>query len=75
MQAICNSDVADAAHAVLAQSSISELRFLRVDEHENELHLSGQVKSYYHKQIAQETIRNVADGRQVVNEVNVASPR
>lgn len=75
MQAVCNSDVADAALAVLAESSISELRFLRVDEQENEIRLSGQVRSYYHKQIAQETIRNVAAGRQVVNEVSVAKPR
>ncbi len=71
MQTLYNQEVADAALAVLAKSSISELRQLRVDEAENELRLSGQVKSYYHKQIAQETIRPVAAGMLVVNEVDV----
>ena len=64
-------DVATAATAVLASSSVSELRRLRVDGEANELRLSGIVRSFYHKQLAQETVRTVAGDMQVVNRVDV----
>jgi hypothetical protein len=57
----------------LAQSSVSELRQIRVDFHPHGLQLSGRVGSYYHKQLAQETIRDVAAGQQVFNQVAVCS--
>ncbi|WDQ16807.1 BON domain-containing protein [Rhodopirellula sp. P2] len=60
-----------AAIKALADSSVAELRFLRVDESENEICLTGRVRSFYHKQLAQEAIRPVAAGRQVVNRVDV----
>lgn len=63
--------VAQAAIAILAKSSVRELRQLRVDEDENILQLSGSVSSFYHKQLAQETVRPVAAGMQVVNRVHV----
>ena len=66
-------DVEQAAIAVLANSSVRELRQLRVDGSSNKLELSGQVRSFYHKQLAQETVRAVADGMQVVNQVNVSA--
>lgn len=71
MQEIYEQDVANAALAVLAQSSVAELRKIRVDGRENELQLSGRVRSFYHKQLAQETVRPVAAGMQVVNQVDV----
>jgi len=71
MQETSQHEVADAASAVLARSSISELRQLRVDGKENELQLRGRVRSFYHKQLAQETVRTVAGGMQVVNHVAV----
>lgn len=71
IEEVCQQDVAFAASAVLAQSSISELRRLRVDERENQLQLSGRVRSFYHKQLAQESVRSVAAGMQVVNRVDV----
>lgn len=71
MQEIYEQDVANAALAVLAQSSVAELRRIRVDGKENELQLSGRVRSFYHKQLAQETVRTVAAGMQVVNHVDV----
>ena len=64
--------VAQAASDGLAQSSVRELRELRVDEHENKLELRGSVRSFYHKQLAQETVRSVACGMQVVNRVDVS---
>jgi hypothetical protein len=33
--------------------------------------LSGRVATFYHKQLAQEVVRAVADGVQVVNSVDV----
>ncbi len=66
-------DVEQAAIAVLANSSIRELRQLRVDGISNKLQLSGQVRSFYHKQLAQEAVRTVAAGMQVINQVNVSA--
>ncbi|MFG0267544.1 MAG: BON domain-containing protein [Rhodopirellula sp. JB055] len=60
-----------AAIKALADSSVAELRFLRVDESESEICLTGRVRSFYHKQLAQEAIRPVAEGRLVVNRVDV----
>ena len=62
-----------AATAVLAESSVRELRSLRVDRSANDLQLTGRVRSFYHKQLAQEAVRQVAGGMQVVNRVDVAS--
>ncbi|KAA5540521.1 BON domain-containing protein [Roseiconus nitratireducens] len=60
-----------AASAVLAKSSIAELRKLRVDEKSNELQLHGRVRSFYHKQLAQEAVLPLAGGLRVVNHVSV----
>ncbi|KAA1259936.1 BON domain protein [Rubripirellula obstinata] len=62
-----------AATAILAESSVRELRNLRVDHSANDLRLTGRVRSFYHKQLAQEAIRQVAGGMQVVNRVDVSS--
>lgn len=70
---ISQEEVAQAAVAVLANSSVAELRSLRVDKTETELQLSGRVRSFYHKQLAQETVRPVAGGMQVVNRVDVSA--
>lgn len=71
MQDLPQTDVALAALAALAETSVSDLRFLRIDENEDQLHVSGRVRSFYHKQLAQEAIRPVANGRQVVNSIDV----
>ena len=63
--------IARAAREILSNSSVRELRFLRVDGSANQLELTGRVGSYYHKQLAQETIRRVAGGMQMVNRVQV----
>lgn len=65
-------DVPPLASLVLAQSSIRELRQIRVDESDHAVELSGSVRSFYHKQLAQETVRNVVKGRQLINRVKVA---
>ncbi len=63
--------IAVAASAVLAKSPVSELRSLRVDEQSNQLQLHGRVRSFYHKQLAQEAVLPLAGGLQVVNRVDV----
>jgi osmotically-inducible protein OsmY len=65
-------DAVPLASLVLAKSSIRELRQIRVDESDQAVELSGSVRSYYHKQLAQETVRNVAKGRQLINRVEVS---
>lgn len=71
MAATESKDIADAASAVLASSSVAELRALRVDEESNELQLHGNVRSFYHKQLAQEAVLPLAGRLQVVNNVDV----
>lgn len=66
-------DIAQAATSMLANSSVSDLRTLRVDKTETELQVSGRVRSFYHKQLAQEAVRLVAGGMQVVNRVDVSA--
>ena len=65
--------IASAASAILASSSVAELRRVRVDETAGELQLSGTVRSFYHKQLAQETVRPVAGGLQLVNTLDVCN--
>ena len=63
--------IAVAATAVLAKSPVTELRSLRVDEQSNQLQLHGRVRSFYHKQLAQEAVLPLAGSMQVVNHVDV----
>lgn len=57
--------------AILAKSAVLELRRLQVKESDQSIYLSGRVRSFYHKQLAQEAIRPVAAGRKVINRVDV----
>jgi osmotically-inducible protein OsmY len=59
------------AQSALASSPIFVLRELRVQEHDGCLMLSGRVDTFYHKQLAQEVVRAVADGLQVINSIHV----
>jgi osmotically-inducible protein OsmY len=68
-----NKEIVTAASAVLAKSAVPELRKLRVDESSNELQLHGRVRSYYHKQLAQEAVLPLAGQLRVVNHVDVGN--
>lgn len=59
-----------AAHA-LRKSSHPALRRLSVEGDDRNLIISGNVGSYYLKQLAQETIMSVREGLQLVNKVDV----
>jgi hypothetical protein len=55
----------------LQQSPIPALRKLRVEETEQGVVISGNVSSYYLKQLAQETVMPVLERRELVNRVEV----
>ncbi len=64
-------DVVAQAQSALASSPIQALRDLHVASDGERLLISGRVDSFYHKQMAQEVVRAIAKGWQVVNGVNV----
>ena len=55
----------------LRQSPIPPLRKLTVDESDTTVVILGKVGSYYLKQLAQETVMPVLDGRELLNRVAV----
>ncbi len=65
------SDVQPRAQAALASSPFYELRDLQVEKHGEALLISGSVSSFYHKQLAQEVVRSVCKGIEVVNSIQV----
>ena len=60
------------ASHVIQKSPIPALRRLSVNEDESTVILVGTVSSYYLKQLAQETVKPLLGGRQLVNSVAVA---
>ena len=63
--------VQEQAKLALASSPIYALRELCVEQNADALLISGRVDTYYHKQLAQEVVRAVADGCRVVNDIDV----
>lgn len=60
------------AQQALADSPVAALRELRVESiDDGSLLISGSVSSFYHKQLAQEVVRAVALGLEVINSVTV----
>jgi len=68
-------EVVKLARAALATSPIHVLRTLTIQQEGQSLILSGQVDSFYHKQLAQELIRLIACDLQVINAVEVDDQR
>ena len=64
-------DVGCRAQTALSASPIFVLRELHVEQIGDSLLLSGCVDTFYHKQLAQEVVRAVADGVNVENKVDV----
>jgi hypothetical protein len=67
-------DASERAQQALSASPISALRSLRVVQAGHALLLSGSVSSYYNKQLAQEAVRAVAKGFDVINSIDVRTP-
>jgi len=68
---ITGADVAKQAKIALSRSRIFDLRRLNVEEDGDSIVLRGRVSSYYHKQLAQEVVRNATDGAEVINAIRV----
>ena len=64
-------DVQPRAQIALRASPIYALRELRVEQTGDALLISGLVSSFYHKQLAQEVVRAVAEGVEVINSIHV----
>lgn len=64
-------DVQPRAQTALANSPIHELRDLEVEDSDGTLLIRGAVSSFYHKQLAQEVVRSVCKGIEVVNSIHV----
>lgn len=65
------------SHLTLAlrRSPIPALRKLTLEESDSSVTIQGQVSSYYLKQLAQETILPLRDGRQLLNRVQVVKQK
>ena len=59
------------ARAALRRSLIGALQQLQVDQTDERIVISGTVRSFYQKQLAQELVRAVTSGLRVVNTVEV----
>lgn len=57
----------------LRRSPIPALRKLTLEDNETGVIIKGEVGSYYLKQLAQETILPLLDGRKLLNRVHVVT--
>jgi hypothetical protein len=62
----------DRISGVISQSPIPALRRLSVNESDSTVVLQGTVGSYYLKQLAQELVKPLLDGKQLINSVAVS---
>ena len=71
MVPISTNDVQPRAQTALANCLVYELRNLQVEQRDGALLISGSVSCYYHKQLAQEVVRSVCEGSEVINSIRV----
>jgi hypothetical protein len=64
-------DAKTRAQSALTSSPIYVLREVHVERAGESLLLSGRVDTFYHKQLAQEVVRAVADEFEVINSILV----
>ena len=61
------------AMKALRRSAIREIRAVTVEDDGDAVVLQGRVSSFYHKQLAQEVVRNAVNGSEVVNHLHVSN--
>jgi osmotically-inducible protein OsmY len=71
MATVLINDLHCRAQAALANSPFFELHELQVEQREGTLFISGNVSSFYHKQLAQEVVRSVCKEIEVINLIQV----
>ncbi len=64
-------DVTGRLRLLLSESPIAEIRKIRVEQEGDMVMLDGRVRSFYAKQMAQETIRDASRGLHINNRVRV----
>lgn len=62
-----------AARQRLAKTGYPVLKNIECSVSDERIVLRGEVPSYYHKQLAQETVRKTSHEKQIVNHIEVAS--
>jgi osmotically-inducible protein OsmY len=60
-----------AARTRLARTGYQPLKAITCNYRDGTLILEGEVSSYYHKQVAQEAIRNVNSVETIINQIEV----
>ncbi|MDG2384620.1 MAG: BON domain-containing protein [Pirellulaceae bacterium] len=63
--------IPEQVQTALHSSPIYALRELQVEQDAETIIISGRVETYYHKQLAQEIVRTVLNGRELVNAIHV----
>jgi hypothetical protein len=71
MPVLTAKDVLAKAQRALSESSVYAVRDLKIRSDGNALVLTGELSSFYHMQVAQEIVRQHAEGMEVVNSVRV----
>ncbi len=69
----CRSELRGVVQSALARSLYRSGKNLRFEVHEDGVVLRGVVRSYYHKQLAQESVKSVAGLRRIHNEIEVVT--
>lgn len=64
-------DVTGRLRVLLAESPIADIRHINVQQDGDRVLLAGRVRSFYAKQMAQETIRGAVRDLHIVNDVKV----
>ena len=64
-------EVEQQVREALAASPIHSHRRIRVEHSGDKLFLHGRVESFYYKQLAQEVVRNICNGLQLSNDLDV----
>lgn len=64
-------DLTSRIKLLLAESPIAEVRRIRVEQSGDSVLLHGRVRTFYAKQMAQETARRANCGLHIVNSVSV----
>lgn len=67
------SNLREVVEVALTRSSALAGRNLRFEVHEDGVVLRGIVRSYYHKQLAQESLRTVSGVSRITNELEVVT--
>lgn len=64
-------DITGRIRHLLAESPISDVRSVSVEQHGDRVFLQGRVSTFYAKQMAQETVRTAVGKLRIVNSVDV----